>query len=103
MRRRQGRKRLTAEHKNKISRTLRAKGRKTGEDSPRLKNLETASRIVRNLSLSAETPSKIARNASLTAGSLSRLNYGIDRNLGRLGQTGRTADAVTRSIKRFYE
>ncbi len=92
------RKRLTAQHKARISRSLKSRG----NGAERLKNVETASKIVRNLSLAAETPSKIARNASLTAKSLSSLTYGVDRNLNRIGRGTRSLDATTRSIRRFF-
>lgn len=98
MRRRKGRrKRLTAQHRAKISRSL-----KNNSGVERLKNVETASKIVRNLALAAETPSKIARNTSLTAKSLSSLTYGVDRNLNRLGRGTRSLDASTRSLRRFF-
>jgi DNA invertase Pin-like site-specific DNA recombinase len=96
--RRSKRKRLSAEHKAKISRSL--KGR-TSPSRSRLSNLETASKVVRNLSLAAETPSKIARNTSLTKATLSRLSFGVDRNLDRVSKGSRSLDNFGRTLRRL--
>jgi hypothetical protein len=110
------RKRLSAEHKAKISQSLRRSGAARtralpglGQNIPtrgatqigqQLRGIETASKIVRNLALAAESPSKIARNKSLTAATLSRLTYGVDRNLDRLGKGSRAFDTSTQALKR---
>ena len=95
------RKKLSARHRRKISRSLSRRSRGGAKQSgDRLKNAETMSKVVRNIALASESPSKIARNTSVTARNISSLTYKSDRNLRRLQRGSRSLDSLSRVVNR---